>query len=88
MIRRPLVTRKHENYKQKSCASKLKSLIVSIQKRGFLFEAKARGRRKSGAYTGCVSIFRRLSNAAIGQKGHFRMDTIYWHRMPDVPYTL
>ncbi len=24
-----------------------------------------------------VSIFRRLSNAAIGRKGRFRMDTIY-----------
>jgi hypothetical protein len=30
---------------------------------------------KSGAYWGYVSIFRRQSNAAIGQKGHFRIYT-------------
>jgi hypothetical protein len=36
-----------------------------------LFEGKARGRRKSGAYTWYVSIFRRPGNAASGQKGPF-----------------
>jgi hypothetical protein len=50
--------------------------LISVQKRGFLFEGKARGRRKSGAYTWYVSIFRRLSNAAIGQKDRFQMDII------------
>ena len=48
---------------------------VSAQKRGFLFECKARGRMKSGAYFMYVSIFSRPSNAAIGQKDRFWMGT-------------
>jgi lysophospholipase L1-like esterase len=48
--------------------------LVSVQKRGPLFKGKARGRRKS-AYTWYVSIFRRLSNAVIGQEDRFRMGT-------------
>jgi hypothetical protein len=51
------------------------SYLVSVQKRGFLCEGKARGRPKSGAYTWYVSIFRRLSSAASGQKDRFRIDT-------------
>ncbi len=36
---------------------------------------------------GYVSIFRRLSNAAIGRKGRFRMDTTYVpeHLLPIFP---
>jgi hypothetical protein len=34
-----------------------------------------------------VSIFRRLSNAAIGQKGRFRMDTIYLLLLPNIKFT-
>ncbi|OGQ97854.1 MAG: hypothetical protein A2505_02775 [Deltaproteobacteria bacterium RIFOXYD12_FULL_55_16] len=49
--------------------------VVSIRKQAISFEGKTRRRRKGRAYLRYVSIFRRLSNAAIGRKGRFRMDT-------------
>jgi len=50
--------------------------MVSIRKRGFLFEGKARRAPKKRSVLWYASIFRQLNNAAIGQKYRFpRMET-------------